>query len=286
MDAGGTATTECPPNRGSEWKHESPDFSRGENQALVRAEHAFLPIEGFETFKAYLSGDGLEIGGPSPVFSGRSILPVYRVARSLDNCNFASTTVFQGRIGGEGRTFRYAKNRLGLQFICEATDLSRIATEKYDFIVSSHTIEHIANPLRALLEWKRVLKRGGVLLLVCPNKERTFDHNRAVTRVDHLIEDYERNVDESDLTHLPEILRLHDMSMDPMERNLRDFVARSRNNVRNRTLHHHVFDTDLVVQMVSIAGFKTLFIGTHRFHIIVLCQKRNEGTRVGERGGS
>jgi len=32
MDAGGTATTECPPNRGSEWKHESPDFSRGESQ--------------------------------------------------------------------------------------------------------------------------------------------------------------------------------------------------------------------------------------------------------------
>jgi hypothetical protein len=33
MDAGGTATTECPPKRrGSEWKHESPDFSRGENQ--------------------------------------------------------------------------------------------------------------------------------------------------------------------------------------------------------------------------------------------------------------
>jgi len=32
MDAGGTATTECPPYRGSEWKHESPDFSRGENQ--------------------------------------------------------------------------------------------------------------------------------------------------------------------------------------------------------------------------------------------------------------
>jgi len=35
MDAGGTATTECPPNRGSEWKHESPDFSRGESQIPI-----------------------------------------------------------------------------------------------------------------------------------------------------------------------------------------------------------------------------------------------------------
>jgi hypothetical protein len=64
---------------------------------LVRAEHAFLPIEGFETFKRYLSGDGLEIGGPSSIFSGRSILPVYQIPLSLDNCNFSSTTVFQGK---------------------------------------------------------------------------------------------------------------------------------------------------------------------------------------------
>jgi hypothetical protein len=35
MDAGGTATTGCPPNKGSEWKHESPDFSRGENQIVL-----------------------------------------------------------------------------------------------------------------------------------------------------------------------------------------------------------------------------------------------------------
>ena len=38
MGAGGTATTECPPNRGPGWKHESPDYSRGENQ-----EHGMNP---------------------------------------------------------------------------------------------------------------------------------------------------------------------------------------------------------------------------------------------------
>jgi SAM-dependent methyltransferase len=250
---------------------------------LARAEHAFLPIEGFETFKAYLSGDGLEIGGPSPIFSGRSILPVYRMAHSLDNCNFSSRTVFQGEIGGEGRTFHFAKNRVGSQFICEATNLSRIANERYDFVISSHTIEHISNPLKALLEWKRVLKRGGVLLLVCPHKERTFDHKRAVTKVEHLLQDYERHVDENDLTHLPETLQLHDLSMDPTPRGLQDFVARSRDNFKNRALHHHVFDTDLVVQMVSITGFKVLFVATHRFHIILLCQKIEDEMNFGRK---
>ena len=172
---------------------------------------------------------------------------------------------------------------MGSQFICEATNLSRIANEKYDFVISSHTIEHISNPLKALLEWKRVLKRGGVLLLVCPHKERTFDHKRAVTKVEHLLQDYERDVDEHDLTHLPEILQLHDLSMDPTSRGLQDFVARSKDNFRNRALHHHVFDNDLVVQMVSITGFKLLFVATHRFHIILLCQKIDDVMNFGRK---
>jgi len=246
------------------------------------AEHAFLPIEGFEMFKLRVSGDGLEIGGPSPVFWGRSILPVYRVARTLDNCNFGGRTVWEGEIR-EGRTFRFTKNKVGWQFISEATDLIQIANERYDFVISSHTIEHISDPLKALLEWKRVLKRGGVLLLVCPHKQRTFDHKRPVTRIEHLLEDYEKGIDENDLTHLPEILQLTDLSMCPGIRNLQDFVARSRNNVRNRCLHHHVFDMDLVIQVVRIVGFKILFISTHRLHIIVLCQKTDDGTKVRER---
>jgi hypothetical protein len=44
MDAGGTATTECPPNRGAEWKHESPEFIRGESQHELSA--WLLPLTG------------------------------------------------------------------------------------------------------------------------------------------------------------------------------------------------------------------------------------------------
>ena len=71
--------------------------------------------------------------------------------------------------------------------------------------------------------------------------------------------------------------------MDPIARNLQDFLKRSRNNVRYRILHHHVFDTDLAVQMVSMAGFKVLSVATHRFHIIVLCQKTDDEMKVGSK---
>ena len=47
--------------------------------------------------------------------------------------------------------------------------------------------------------------------LVVPHKDKTFDHNRPVTSLNHLEEDLDNDVDEDDLTHLPEILELHDL---------------------------------------------------------------------------
>jgi SAM-dependent methyltransferase len=39
----------------------------------------------------------------------------------------------------------------------------------YDFALASHVLEHLPNPAAALLEWRRVLKPGGRLLLFMPD---------------------------------------------------------------------------------------------------------------------
>ena len=44
-----------------------------------------------------------------------------------------------------------------------------LKTSSKDYIVASHVLEHILNPLAALKEWKRVLKPGGRLFLTTPN---------------------------------------------------------------------------------------------------------------------
>jgi len=232
------------------------------------------PIKGFDKVKVYFyAKNGLEIGGPSFIFSSKSILPIYEIANNIDNCNFSHQTIWEGKIR-EGLTFNYTRNRLGHQFIFECTDLKGIKSASYDFVISSHVIEHTANPLKALLEWKRVLKRGGVMLLVLPHKEGTFDHNRPATRIDHLIEDFKKNVDERDLSHLPEILNLHDLSMDLQAGTFENFCERSINNFKNRCLHHHVFVAESVVQMIDYVGLKIIFLTTHPpYHIITLCQK-------------
>ncbi len=45
-----------------------------------------------------------------------------------------------------------------------------IADESFDIIVSSECIEHTPNPYASLLEMKRVLRKGGRLVITTPNK--------------------------------------------------------------------------------------------------------------------
>lgn len=201
---------------------------------------------------------GLEIGGPSPAFGRLGAFPAYRVAARIDNCIFAASTVWEGDVS-QGRTFRFNPDRAaGEQFVAEATGLGFAECGTYDFVLSSHAIEHCANPLAALGEWKRVLKPGGLLALIVPHRHATFDHRRPVSTLDHLIEDFENQVDESDLTHLGEILELHDLGRDPGAGGADAFRARAMRNHDNRCLHHHVFDTKLAHAMVDHAGFSVL----------------------------
>ena len=217
---------------------------------------------------------GLEIGGPSKVFSRAGILPVYPILKGLDNCNFSDKTTWEGTII-EGETFQYDVNHeFGRQYISEASDLQVIPEATYDFILASHVIEHIANPLQALSEWKRTLRNEGILVLLVPDKDGAFDHKRSITTLDHLIEDYEKSTKEDDLTHLPEIFEFHDLQRDPAAGNFEEFKKRSEKNLENRCLHHHVFDTELVVQLLSHVNLQILAVENFfSFHIIAIAQK-------------
>ncbi len=222
----------------------------------------------------FQSGIGLEIGGPSDIFRHRGQIPVYPVAVRIDNSNFGSHTVWEGVIS-EGETFFFNKGKTpGRQYVAEASNLHSIENASYDYVLSSHCIEHMANPLQGLAEWIRVLKQDGLLVLVVPHKDGTFDHRRPVTSLEHLIQDFDSQTDEGDLTHLEEILRLHDLSRDPGAGDLQFFQERSKRNIENRCLHHHVFDTRLVVEAVNYMGIQILAVELfHPFHIIIIAKK-------------
>jgi len=154
---------------------------------------------------------GIEIGGPSDFFKNE--VPIYSKIKSLDGININSTISLEGELF-EGENYKFGNNKIGYQYICDALNLDRIESGKFDFVLSCNSLEHIANPLKALSEWLRIIKPKGLLFLVLPNKNSNFDHNRNITSIEHLLEDFNNNISEEDLTHLDDILTLHDLSMD------------------------------------------------------------------------
>jgi SAM-dependent methyltransferase len=223
---------------------------------------------------------GFEIGGPSSIFARGDLFPVYPVAARIDNSNFSRETIW-GEFSPGGAQFRVDERCApGNQYIAEAVDLSFIPSASYDFVLSSHTLEHVANPLRALSEWMRILKERGVLSLVLPHKEGTFDHRRPVTTLKHLIQDFEQQTTEADLTHLDEILRLHDLALDPPAGDSVAFKQRSERNLENRCLHHHVFDMRLAIDVVHHMGLQIHAVEAVRpYHVFVVAQKIEAGRK-------
>jgi SAM-dependent methyltransferase len=212
---------------------------------------------------------GLEIGGPSPIFCGNKLIPVYGRCRKMDNLNFSSHTIWN--LPGQNPEPGFAFAR---QYVAEASDLSQVPDETYDFVLASHVLEHVANPLRALQEWKRVLSPQGTMLVIVPDRRGTFDHRRAPTTFEHIEADFRNSTTEADLTHLDEILALHDIALDPGAGSAQQFRERCLNNAAVRALHHHVFVPEVVVRMFSRVQMRVLSVAIERpFHIIVFAQR-------------
>lgn len=229
-------------------------------------------LENRNVYQKLLKGKkGIEIGGPSNIFSTNGILPLYEFVDSLDGVNFSNETVWEGAIS-EGDNYKYG-SKTGHQYVMDSVDLSSIDSCTYDFLLSCHSLEHIANPIKALNEWKRILKPEGYLLIILPHKDKTFDHLRPVTKLQHLIEDFQHDVGEDDETHFNEVINLHDLKLDDGLANKENLIERVSDNFSNRCLHQHVFNTRLVAELLDYSGLKILDLSLMYHNILSLSQK-------------
>lgn len=212
---------------------------------------------------------GLEIGGPSNLFSY-----IYSRIAGCDGVNFCLHTTWD-ESGSE--VFKYENKILGNSFIMEATDMCLINDESYDFVLSSNNLEHIANPLKALGEFARVVKMGGPVLVMVPMKDMCFDHNREYTTFEHLKGDYLNDVGEDDLTHLKEIIENHDYDMDVACGGREKFIVRAKKNIENRCLHHHVFEEDSLRKAFDFVGLEVISFSEEQGNWLIIGQKVKKG---------
>lgn len=75
------------------------------------------------------------------------------------------------------------------------------------------------------------------------------------TTIEHIKNDYEDDASESDLTHLDEVLSLHDLSRDPGAGTAEQFRNRCLNNTKFRAIHHHVFVPGTPLEILREGGF-------------------------------
>ena len=207
----------------------------------------------------------LEIGGPSAPFS-----EIYSTAGSVDNVVFSLKTVWHTF---QESNYSPSGKVIGKVFEMDGSDLNKISDSVYDSVVSSHNLEHMANPLKALKEWSRVICPNGYIILILPNKKFTFDHRRDDTVFQTILDKFNRNVGEDNLDSLPEILRLHDLPMDPPAGNFEQFTKRSLDNYNNRCLHHHVFTGKLIVDICQFLGLQLVKSNTETINMLFVLQK-------------
>ncbi len=186
-------------------------------------------------------------------------MPLYELLGSCDNVDWARRTIWADR-KKEATEFAPEGKVLGREYFSDAGSGTSVPEKTYDVIMSSHVLEHLANPVRAIKDWMQHLGPSGVLVIIVPEGARMFDHSRPVTPLAHMSSDYERNVDEHDLGHLEEVISLHDLRMDRGAGSRHDFEERCRNNPANRAMHHHVFSPDSLCRLEEAAGLKVRLV--------------------------
>ncbi len=72
--------------------------------------------------------------------------------------------------------------------IGEADELP-IASGSLDYVLTSHVFEHLCNPMKALAEWHRVLRPGGIIYTIVPLRNaHPPDASRPISRLDEIVE--------------------------------------------------------------------------------------------------
>ncbi len=211
----------------------------------------------------FINKKGVEIGGPSNFFKRN--YPIYQLISQLDIVNFSEETLWQNK----KKVFYFGRKSADI-IIQDAINLKEINAQEYEFLLSSNCLEHIANPLKALKEWIRIVKKDCPIVLVLPKKENNFDHRRDVTSFDHILEDFKNDTTEEDLTALEEILSLHDFSRDPGSGGPENFKQRALRNISNRAIHHHVYDLELLNKIIEFLGKEVIYQNENRIDYLII----------------
>ncbi len=184
---------------------------------------------------AYLRGDGIEIGA---LHNPLKVPKTARV-RYLDRVGVAELRQEYPELA--------RKELVPVDILDDGTTLATVADGTQDFVIANHFIEHCEDPIRALRNMLRVLRDGGVLYLAIPDKRYTFDRDRPVTPIEHLMRDYQEGPAWSRRQHFEEWTRLVDRIED------RERASRAAEDLmaKGAPIHFHVWTQAELIELIG-----------------------------------
>lgn len=190
----------------------------------------------------YISGEGIEVGAlhaPLEVPNGAKVHYVDRMSAADLRKQYPELS---------------AVNLVDPDIIDDGEKLSKIQDNVWDFVIANHMIEHCQNPIGAIQNFLRVLKEGGILYMGVPDKRYTFDLDRPLTDLDHLIRDYKEGPEWSKQGHYQEYVSLVDKV--PEEQ----VMARMKLLLdMDYSIHFHVWQPDPFLALLSYCQEKLGF---------------------------
>ena len=113
----------------------------------------------------------------------------------------------------------------------------------FDFVINSHVLEHVTNPGRQIEEWIRIIRPGGILYMVVPDKNYCFDRHRETTSIEHLIEEFENNTEITPIEHYRDFI-LNTQGEDGINRDIsEDFIRKCYEE--QSSIHVHTFTSHI-----------------------------------------
>jgi SAM-dependent methyltransferase len=192
-------------------------------------------VEGREQLAARLRGSGLDLGPGSHPFEVPAGVTVRYVDRWIPEENRSLFPELSDDV-------QFPKPDIVSNF--DTDRLQMIESKSQDFVVASHVLEHLADPIGFLGDMYRVLRPGGLAIVLLPDLRRTFDNKRAPTPLRHLAAEHGAGVTSVDDDHIIEFLVTADTDTHPEIPEDPEDRAELLEYHRRRSIHVHCWTED------------------------------------------
>jgi SAM-dependent methyltransferase len=185
----------------------------------------------------YLHGSGLEIGALHMPLS----VPRGTAVRYVDRMSAADLRTHYPELADH--------DLVEVDVVDDGEALGTVPEASQDFVIANHFLEHTQDPIGTIRNHLRVLRDGGILYMAIPDKRETFDIDRPVTPLEHLLRDFADGPAWSRRGHFEEwaefvSTRLDGLSPDQVE------AETDRLDAMDYSIHFHVWTPDALLEVL------------------------------------